>query len=467
MSQNETDQITQETGRTFRQILTAAREWMWARQLSNRQGQRMTRKERKQLAEHIQAQVEGDRIATAWLQSRVGDYQQEALTVAAMRGNPHLYHPDMVTARQDRLQAMRHRIETTLHNSGLAIEHRGQVSQALDGIDRDPVTPPGRVFREMDATEAMYARAAGVESELRHHARQEELDRLVTGVRQQDQQHLDQHAAQRAQGPTAAQDTTASPQAPASRPPNPPWLTDQQLAAVQNIRAVQVDWNDAQDANRAGYEAIWAMHASEDWKLETAGKAARDMARLRQSAIRSAVLRAQAAGLSEEQIRWEFDNADGNSRCRVSVTSADRNGETRTRRGFFATEAEAAQWAHQAVTGTEWQPGTTLTVRAREAGTTTPFYVAEGNQADIGKDTSRWRIDTSTPRTTTAEHATEQPNPQDPVAKAKSTQRGARATNGTGATQTGQTRPRTGKSRNAFAAAAEAEQDNDRDGAER
>ncbi|MGW4247176.1 hypothetical protein [Nocardia sp. NPDC004722] len=424
MSQNEVDQVTQETGRSIRHIIDLARNWLANRHQSAR-GQKMTRKERDDLARHLEAQVGAERIAATWFETRVGDYQNEARTVAAMRGMPDRYSPELVEAGEARLAAIRHRIESSLHGSGLALEHRGQVVQALDRVGHDPVTPAGRVFTPMTATEAMHARAAGVESELRTYAQQEAAY----------QQYLQQQAAlQRPWYGQAAQQQAQRERAaaPASVPAVSAAATKEAAAAreflqadaVQKIRHAENQWQRAQAEGNTGGNA--------------------------QKAREQAARNAREVGLSPEQINWEFENAEANSQCRVRMDSTRIDGRAYVEFGYFATEAEAAEWTHKVITETNWEAGTQFTVSAREAGQRKPFYVAEGNRVSVGTDTGRWHDSARD----VADHNFQQQNSENSSSTADSN------SNGAAPSSQKRARPKRTRPMNAFAAAAASEQEN-------
>ncbi|WP_306364381.1 hypothetical protein [Nocardia sp. CC227C] len=359
MSQNEVDQITKQTGATFRDVLNVAGAWLRTRR-RNGSGARLSRKERRELAEQIQAQVSAERIESAWYHKRVGDYHREAAAVQYRRESDPFYTSSDAALDRERLAAMRYRIEASLPNTtALAVEQRGQVVLALDAVERDPKAVIGNVFPTLDADRAAHARQAAVESEQWVTARQQELEQAVTAA-QAAAVHDRATGPKRQARPERSEPnarSTAAAEADADR-------AARQADAVQDIRHAQVLWQREQASGKP------------DYRVDVHRRMVADQA--------------AAAGLSVEQIRWEFENAEANSRCRVRIDASAPGGRSHTGHGYFASEAEAAAWVHQRVTETDWQAGTQLAVRAREAGQRKPFYFTEGSVATVAPATHHW-----------------------------------------------------------------------------
>ncbi|MEV6070043.1 hypothetical protein AB0L82_26155 [Nocardia sp. NPDC052001] len=371
MSQNEVDEIAAVPGTVFRQAMNAARSWL-ARQHHSIRGAKLTRQKRDEMARHIEKQLGAERIAAAWMEKRVGDYQHEARIVAAMRGAPNLYSPGQVQAASARLAAVRTRIESTLHMSGMSLEQRGQAALALGAVDQDPASTLGPVFPPLSNEDAMFARAAGVQSELQDYTRREE--------EQQNREYALWQAEQDRAAQARADRHTATPSpATANRqfqfqdfaPGREPRGIDQASPALSRADAIQK-----------------IRHVEHQWQRDyTKNGSGRQYQQAREDAVRDA----EKAGLSAERIQWEFNNAEANSRCRVEIASSSPDGSSQTNVGYFPSEAEGAKWVHSTVIENNWKAGTQFTVRAREAGQRTPFYLREGNQTTVGRATEKWR----------------------------------------------------------------------------
>ncbi|MGY2062391.1 hypothetical protein ACW9HQ_46560, partial [Nocardia gipuzkoensis] len=186
MSQNEVDQIGRETGSVFRSILEAGRAYIRSvRQKDRYPGvKRLNATERRELAERIRAQVGEERIAAAWFTKRVEDYRREAAHFQILKGQHETGSEawrQLDNVAQNRLEGMRYSIESSLHNSVLRFEHRGQVAQALDMVHSYPGGRVWDVFPKLDSETAREAREYAVQSE-----------RWVTDRRDRTQQLLEQ-----------------------------------------------------------------------------------------------------------------------------------------------------------------------------------------------------------------------------------------------------------------------------------
>ncbi|MFE3986550.1 hypothetical protein ACFXPR_18890 [Nocardia tengchongensis] len=359
---SEIDEITQQTGRTFRDVLNVAGQWLRTLRGADGRTPKLTRKQRRELGEQIMAQVGAEKVNAAYYTKRVADYRSEHAVARFRRENDPLYTDHDATADIERLEAMRLRIEEGLGTSALGIEKRGQVVMALDRATRAPYTmnaSMAAVFTPMTEHDRRDARAAAVESEQWVSARTQEWDRRVASMT------VDQPAQ-----------PTRSPQSEAPAP-QPGSHVAQEVAidrdharanAIQDIRHVQYTWmrDQASGRGRDPHGELARRHAAE---------------------------RAQQAGMTTEQVRWEFANAEANSRCQVSLTASSPDGSAQGMRGYFATEAEAAAWTNDTVRFNNWKPGSSLTVRARETGRRLPFYMAEGNQVDMAASVEGWHRD--------------------------------------------------------------------------
>ncbi|WP_194819318.1 hypothetical protein [Nocardia sp. XZ_19_385] len=180
---SEMDDIGRDTSRTLREVITTARGWIQAhRHRNNYTGVRkLTRREKRDLAEALRIQVGEQRIAAAWFTKRVSDYQHEANAVQSrMR---HGADPEWVAAQQQRLSGIRYGIESTVHNTALRLEHRGQVVQALNILERHPHVEVDNLFPPINAHDALTARAAAVDSERRIHLQRDRNDRVLAEQR--------------------------------------------------------------------------------------------------------------------------------------------------------------------------------------------------------------------------------------------------------------------------------------------
>ncbi|MFD4432066.1 hypothetical protein, partial [Nocardia sp. NPDC058497] len=182
------DEIVRDTGRAMGQILAAARAFIHSR--ANRGGKKglpkLSRQERKDLAEAIRMQVGEQKIAAAWYTKRVNDYHAEVVAAGLRRQQPGFTEQDAALDKQ-RLAGIRYSIESTLHDEqqALPLERRGQVALALSEADRNPSQPYGAIFKTMNAEQARTARAVAVQSETWVTQRREHNTRLVAEQRKQ------------------------------------------------------------------------------------------------------------------------------------------------------------------------------------------------------------------------------------------------------------------------------------------
>ncbi|WP_458686408.1 hypothetical protein [Nocardia tengchongensis] len=364
---SEIDEIAQQTGRTFRDVLNVAGQWLRTLRGADGSAPKLNRKQRRELTEQIMAQVGAERAHAAWYTKRVADYRDEHAVARYRRENDPFYTDRDAAGDAERLDAMRLRIEEGLGSSALGVERRGQVVFALDRAARQPYTMNptfDAVFTPMNQREQSAARAAAVESEQWVAGRAQELDRRVASMTVQQPNPLTPTPQQVQSNTGAAQPQSYLRQDAA---------IDRDIArsnAVQDIRHVQYTWLRDQASGH---------------RPDPYGELAR----------RQAAEGAKRAGMTTEEIRWEFANAEANSRCQVTMTASSPDGTRQGMRAYFATEADAAGWTRDAVRTNTWAAGTTLAVRAREAGRRNPFYVAEGNQVEIGGSVDGWHRETN------------------------------------------------------------------------
>lgn len=182
------DEIVRDTSRAMGQILAAARAFIHSR--ANRGSKKdrlpkLSRQERKDLAEAIRVQVGEQKIAAAWFTKRVNDYHAEVVAAGLRSKQPGFTAQDAELDRE-RLAGIRYSIESTLHEQqSLPLERRGQVALALSEADRNPDKPYGAIFKTMDAQQARVARQVAVMSEGWVAERREHNQRLVAEHRAQ------------------------------------------------------------------------------------------------------------------------------------------------------------------------------------------------------------------------------------------------------------------------------------------
>ncbi|WP_280410091.1 hypothetical protein [Nocardia brasiliensis] len=199
---SEIDDIGRDTGRTIREILTVARSWFQHHRHTHRSDavRKLTRKERRELAEALRAQVGEQRIAAAWFTKRVHDYQREANAMQWQQQSGQA-DPVWLNAQRQRLAGIRYGIESTLHNTALTLEHRGQVVQALGTIDREPTVLVDNIFPQLDERTGWEARATAVRSEQWVLKRRRDTDKVLTEQRERDHRkaHPEELAAENAE----------------------------------------------------------------------------------------------------------------------------------------------------------------------------------------------------------------------------------------------------------------------------
>ncbi|MEU8901758.1 hypothetical protein AB0C65_38250 [Nocardia sp. NPDC048505] len=387
MSQNEVDETTRETGRTFRQILETARGYIAAHRARHGYtgARKLSRAERREMVEAIQARIGEERIAAAWFHKRVTDYRTEAQAFQQRQ----LAGVDMAQERT-RMAAMRYSIESTLHNTALRLEHRGQVVQALDELDRNPEhTAP--VFVPMTAEAALEAREAGVRSERWIASRQQENARLLAEQRAMAEQRARAGATVTPNSVLAAENAELRRQ-----------LSEMRTATPGSTRAetVEVAAPDARpggDYNDAQAEAVQEIRAAGLRWHNLAPTASLSRLNSLDHAARMAAQKGLAAGMSPQQVDHEREYAVENSRFAGRVDS-NRGAGTRTysQESFHPTEAEAVAWTDRKVRETPWVPGVQLKAAVHErarAGLSyhqAPTRVSDGGFEHVAAATREW-----------------------------------------------------------------------------
>lgn len=393
MSDNELDQITQELKGAFRQAVDAGHAYMrYLRGKGHSGVRKLTGAERREMAQRIRAEVNGERLAAAWFAKRVQDYQREQITYRALiqQADPREV-PEIRARMSERLGGMRYSIESTMHNTALRIEHRGQVVEALDNVERGvggKVTPQS-VYYRLDQQSALAARARAVESELRIDARRRESDQLISTYQTQQQRRTDpavlaaeNDALRRRVAELESGDQAVSGSATAAPETGNRSAGENRRGPGEPIRMVFQD-------SVARYNAVQQIrHAQTQLRDAVAEGRATEADHRRARSVTAAA----AQVLGEERAAVETDNAEANSRAVMTISATTKDGTAMEYITYHPDEAVAASVADQEVN--QAPPGTTFTVRAREAGQTEPFYTAEGSQAEVARDTEFWVSET-------------------------------------------------------------------------
>lgn len=398
MSDNEIDQIRQELGAVFRHAMTAARQYIASQRNRGPQPRKLTRAQRREMAEHIRTQVGEQRIAAAWFTKRVQDYQHEHAAMSHLLAQAGPDEPQATTAAYERLHAMRYSIESTLHNTALQLEHRGQVVQALDRINRDPHTRIDTVFAPLTAETALSAREAAVSSERWVADRRAYTEQVIAQQRAAQQERRSDPVSLRAEN-DALRQRLAQLEAEKYGPEPEDWAGEREpvhraaagTASEQSPRGPGAEHAIGDDQlTEAQFNAIQGVRHTQA-QLREALKDGRGVTASRINARAAATTAARKVG--EQRAAWEVEHAEANSRAVVTISSA-LNGKASQNVSYFPAEAEAARWANSQVMETNWKPGVTIAVRGYEAGQAAPFYITEGNQAAVGRDTGLWASET-------------------------------------------------------------------------
>ncbi|MGW4351835.1 hypothetical protein ACWELJ_07045 [Nocardia sp. NPDC004582] len=118
-----------------------------------------------------------------WYQARTEDYQRESRAAQAHAVAGASAEEQATGAAY--LSGLRASIEHTIHDTVLTAEQRGQIMQALDGIDGDPSKPIARnVFEPITSDAAVQARLAAATSEQRVHQHRERLTHTTAAAGQ-------------------------------------------------------------------------------------------------------------------------------------------------------------------------------------------------------------------------------------------------------------------------------------------
>lgn len=342
------DEFVRETSRTMGQIMAVARAWIKAQRgrRGTARAPKLSRKQRRELAEAIQQEVGERRIAEAWATKRVTDYHAEVVAEQHRRQSPG-YTPDQAAADHQRLARIRYTIESATHASPLTIEQRGQVSLALSRVQAHPSRPLGAVFTPMTAEQERAARAAAVRSETWVHERREANERVLTAARNREQARLN------ARPPLAWAEMT----------------TDQQFA-VQRLRGAELE------LRKSG-----GGHTTRTLELDRE--------------LRAAAREVRATGLPLRQVAYECDNIVDNAKFEVAVYGSPQDGG---RWSWHATEGEALAHAETALESmSEWDRGYSVQVGPRygvdPTGNARSVY---GDREFVGTVVAGWQGDHET-----------------------------------------------------------------------
>jgi hypothetical protein len=397
MSQNETDQIGRETGRTFRQILNAGHAYIAMLRRNDRYSgvRKLNRGERREMAEHIRVQVGEQRIAEAWFTRRVEDYRRESAVFRHRMANDRGWDESAAGRENARLDAMRYSIESTVHNTALPLEQRGQVVRQLETFDfahdlDKPVTSR-QLFGPMGSRDQMLNRDAAIRSEQWIAARRDESDRILNHhARREDRSPGSDLAAentalqarvaalrarvaeleggQRDQGSSSGtQAGQASAPAEAGAAAARPMTWDQQ-EAVQGLRRAEIEFGRARPGELPNQSALAHRNA--------------------------AYYNALSRGLTKEQAEWEIANVAANSRSQTTISYQGRDGQVRRVHGYHASEAEAAVWADRKLRTGDWAPDTQVRATSIERGHDRPYWSAGGDLTQVQDQARDWRNDT-------------------------------------------------------------------------
>ncbi|MFD3427810.1 hypothetical protein [Nocardia fluminea] len=271
------DEIVRDTSRALGQVMAVARQWIKTHRGSRGANgvPKLSRKERRDLAESIRVQVGEQKIAAAWYTKRVNDYRAEVAAVEARRWDPEVDSAEIANA-DARLAGIRYSIESTLHETqALPLERRGQVAMALSATDRDPNRPYGAIFRPMDREQERVARSVAVQSETWVAERREDNMRQVAKAALATQRAKERREA--ALPPLAWED-----------------MNPAQQDAVQQLRGAEL-------ALRRGSTTDPVKAAGLDREMRAAAREVR------------------AAGLPLRQVAHERDNVVANSKFEVAV----------------------------------------------------------------------------------------------------------------------------------------------------
>jgi hypothetical protein len=137
-------------------------------------------------------------------------------------------------------------------------------------------------------------------------------------------------------------------------------------------------------------------------------------------AWRAVVDRAAQAGLGREQITWELDNIEANSRCETNITYFPP-GKPWTNgyqlRGHHADEDEAARWARLTMNRYDWNPATQFEITANERGQYSEFFSVTGGYLRVNADVRQWAQQAAEHQREAENGHSEQQNPGTPSQK--------------------------------------------------
>ena len=100
--------------------------------------------------------------------------------------------------------------------------------------------------------------------------------------------------------------------------------------------------------------------------------------------------RAARTGLSQDQITWEFDNAEANTRYHTRITSEYGGTRHDEPAGLHASETEAAAWAARKVQGTYWGPGVQVSATTTDRDSGRGYYSIQGDPEHVTDELAQW-----------------------------------------------------------------------------
>lgn len=387
MSQSEVDDIGRETSRAARAAGTAVA--MFLARAQKRSPRReisswsdLTWKERREMKGEIsralreeRRQREAEAIALRQqITGEIHDHHAQAWQGHRVREDEQM--SDWFARQQDLARQLRV-AEERIATADLTDTERGQAVTALRRAHYLPMYRlPQQIFTPATGTSSLRARAQAALSRLRiGRAREHEAPVVARWEATQQRQSggnevsrqtmlLRRHAEQ----PQLRTDAQQREQPQVRDPQGYRGYTRQQLIAVQDLRSAELQR-----------------------RVEAESGVSTDP---NQQAWRITVDRAALAGLSREQIAWELDNVEANSRCHTTVTyrrpgEAWANAYQQQIWGVHADEAEAAHWTRMTVDRFDWEPGTQFEINANERGQE-PFFGIHGGAAHVRAGLRAW-----------------------------------------------------------------------------
>ncbi|MBF6333652.1 hypothetical protein [Nocardia transvalensis] len=417
---SEVDHIGEEAGKFFRQIIDAAHLFKHRRGGHRPRSHKGSRRYRKHLAASLRQQFGEQRITEAWYTKRALDFQAEAKQ-ALVRQHRHMGDPTVVGPDQERLERIRFAIESTLSSTNLSPERRGQIVLTLDAVSRNPYTRFNTVFPPMDHLTAHHAREAARRSATWVEAQTAATQRRYAQHQQQlAQRALDRRRRSTTRSTAPARDgkrTQPSRTRPArsvgngqpthtraATPPArtvtaPPGTTTNghhrrpTTPVAEAVASSTATVEAMRSMTMAQIDAVQAIRVAERRWLDSSAGANRAQLHDLSAARTNAFDAGCQAGLSNEQMQWERDNIDANSRCRVAFEGRRHDSEFHGHsayEGLFASEAEAAIWAERRLLTHDWVPRVEFRITAQEAGHDRAFKTIRGGEAKVTAGVRRW-----------------------------------------------------------------------------